>query len=544
MSKQIIFNDAVREKLRAGISKLTQAVATTLGPSGRVVLCAREYSDPYFTKDGVTVAKEIELEDLMENMGAQIVRQATSKTASSAGDGTTTATIYVQAIYEAGLKSIANGAKPKEIKTGIEMATNVVVNELQKYAKPIVDAEQLIQVGICSANQDKEIGTIVAEAIEKVGRDGVVTIEEGRTLETTTEIVDGLQFTRGYLSANFATNKDTQRAEYEKPLIFVTDQKLSGVKTILPLLEKIVKAGLQDRGLIVIADDVEGEALGILALNHVRGSFKACAIKAPDFGDRRTAQLEDIAIVTGATLVSSETGLTVDKVDPNKHLGTCERITIDRDTTTIVKGAGKREDVEARITLVKNQLENLANDFDKEKTQERLAKLVGGVARITVGGATEAEVREKKDRIDDALHACKAAVAEGILPGGGVSALFAGRALKALKKGLTEDQKLGVGIIEKALEAPLRWIARNTGEDDGAILARIRSANKPDFGYNAVTGEFGDMVKFGVIVPAKVERVALQNAASVASLLLTTDCMIAPTPEPKSQEPNGLAGMM
>lgn len=543
MAKQIIFSDAVREKLRAGIGKLAQAVKVTLGPSGRVVLSAREYNDPYFTKDGVTVAKEVELPDPLENMGAQIVRQAAAKTAATAGDGTTTATIYVEAIYEAGLKSIANGAKPKAIKTGIELATNLVVAELQKHARPIVSIEQLIQVGICSANQDIEIGTIVASAIEKVGKDGVVTIEEGRTLETSTEIVDGLQFNRGYITPNFKTNQETERTEYDKPLILITDQKLSGQKTLLPFLEKVVKWELASHGLVIIADDVEGEALGILVVNHVRGLFKAVAIKAPDFGDRRRAQLEDLAIITGATVISPESNLTIDKVE-KKHLGSCERIVIDRDTTTIVKGIGKREDVEARIALVRAQIDNLANDFDKEKAQERLAKLVGGVARITVGGATEVEVREKKDRIDDALHACKAAAAEGILPGGGVSAIYAGRSLKDLKKKLSEDERLGVTIIEKALEAPLRQIVKNTGEDDGAVLARVRNGNKPEYGYNAMTGQYGDMIKAGIIVPAKVERVALQNAVSVATLLLTTDCMIAPIPEVRVQESQGLSGMV
>lgn len=543
MAKQIIFRDEVREKIRSGINKLANAVKVTLGPSGRVVLSARDFNDPFFTKDGVTVAKEIELPDQLENMAAQIVRQATSKTASAAGDGTTTATIYVEAIYEAGLKSIANGAKAQEIKAGMDLAVTKIVEALAEAARPITSIDELIQVGISSANQDTAIGTIVAEAIEKVGRDGVVTIEEGRTLETYSEVVDGFQFNRGYLHPNFATDPALQIAMYEKPLILITDRKLgSDLRPLVGLMEKLARAQKTTQGFVIIAEDISEESLALCVVNHVRGAFKCVGVKAPGFGDRRREQLTDIATMTGATLVSSETGLTLDKVEIT-HLGTCEKITIDRDTTTIIKGGGDKIAITARIELIKHQLDNIAGDFDREHLQERLAKMTNGVARIIVGGATESEVRERKDRIDDALHACKAATEEGILPGGGVSALYAAKSLKSIMKGLKEDEKIGVGIIMKAVEAPLRQIAKNTGEDDGAILAQVRRGNKPDYGYNAVTGKYGDLVKSGVIVPAKVERVALQNAASVAGLLLTTDCMIAPIPEPKQQD-GGIGSMV
>jgi chaperonin GroEL len=542
MPKQIIFNEAVRNSIKAGVSKLAAAVKTTLGPSGKVVLYAREYGDPIFTKDGVTVAKEVELSDPLENMGAQIVRQATSKTASLAGDGTTTATIYVESIYEAGLKHIANGAKAREIKMGIELAVKTISDGLRAAALPVVSIEQLKQVGICSANQDVEIGTIVAEAIEKVGKDGVVTIQEGGSLETTTELVDGLQFNRGWLHQNFVTNQETLRAEYEKPAILVTDQKLSSIKTIMPWLEGHMKNS-QGVGLVIIAEEIDGDGLGLLVVNHTRGAFKAVAVKAPDFGDRRRAQLEDIAVMTGATLITAECGIKWDQIS-GKHFGSCEKIIIDRDSTTIINGTGDKAKIDARIEQAKAQLNALANDFDKERAQERLAKLTGGVARITVGGATEAEIREKKDRIDDALHACKAATTEGILPGGGISALYVSRSLDKLK-GLTDDQKLGVSIIKKAVEGPLRQIVKNTGEDDGPVLAEIKKKNNdPNFGYNAVTGKFGDMYEFGVIVPALVELVALQNAASVAILLLTTDCMIAPIPTaPESPQVQSMGPM-
>lgn len=542
--KNIIFESDVREKISRGIKKLADAVKVTLGPTGRVVMIEREYGDPYVTKDGVTVAKEVELPDPIENMGAQIVKQATSKTSSVAGDGTTTATIYAEAIYNAGLKSIANGAKSQEVKRGIDKAVAVIVSELGKMAKPVVNQSQMIQIAICSANQDKEVGNIVAAAIEKVGRDGVVTIEEGRTIETGIEVVDGLQIDRGFLSGNFATNKEAMVAEYENPLILLTDMRISTVKPILKFLENIARS---TRPLLIIAEDVDGEALATFIVNNLRGAIKCVAVKAPSFGDRRLEILEDIAVVTGATVLSREHGHSLENIDIDM-LGTCKKVTVTQDTTTIVEGGptGNNPQIEAikarisigveeRIAQLKNRLASVSNDFDREKLQERLAKLVGGVARIIVGGATEAEMRERKDRIDDALHACKAAADEGILPGGGIAALHARRKLKQLT-GLVGDESIGVGIVSRAVEAPLRQIAKNTGIDDGAVLARIYNQKKVTFGFNAASGKYGDMLSFGVIVPAKVERVALQNAASVAGLLLTADCMISIIQEPRAQD--------
>ena len=549
--KCIVFDADVREKIKAGVKKLADAVAITLGPTGRVVMIEREYGDPYVTKDGVTVAKEIELSDPLENMGAQMVKQVTSKTSSVAGDGTTTATIYASAIYEAGLKSIANGAKSQEVKRGIDKAIAVIVDKLAEMARPIVDNQQMIQVAVCSANQDSIIGNIVADAIEKVGRDGVVTIEEGRSIDTGVEVVDGLQFDRGYVNGNFVTTRETMVCEYEEPLILLCDQRISSIKPLMPFLEKFLRA---KRPLVIIAEDVDGEALATLVVNHLRGAFKCVAVKAPGFGDRRSEMLEDLAIVTGGTVVSKESGLTLESVGLD-HLGTCAKITITQDTTTIVEGGPVTGDndvvksikdriainVEERINHLRMRLIQVSNDFDREKLQERLAKLVGGVARIIVGGATEAEMRERKDRIDDALHACKAAADEGVLPGGGIAAIYARKALKAIKD-LVGDEHIGVEIVARALEAPLRQIAKNTGIDEGAVLAKITSQKNINYGFNAATGQYGDMLKYGVIVPAKVERVSLQNAASVAGLLLTTDCMVSIIPEAKPPDNGGLLG--
>lgn len=549
--KHIIFDADVREKIRAGVKKLTDAVKVTLGPTGRVVMIERDFGDPYVTKDGVTVAKEIDLPDPIENMGAQMVKQVTSKTSAVAGDGTTTATIYAEAIYEAGLKSIANGAKSQEVKRGIDKAVAEIVSGLESMAKPITDQKQMVQVAVCSANQDELVGNIVASAIEKVGKDGVVTIEEGRTIETTIDVVDGLQFERGMLSGNFATNKELMSAEYEQPLILICDQRISSIKPMMPFFEKYVRT---NRPLVIIAEDVEGEALATLVVNHLRGTFKCVAVKAPGFGDRRSEMLEDLAIVTGGTVISKESGLTLESVQM-EHLGTCAKITITADTTTIVEGGpvGDSEQVQAikariqgmvqeRVNQIRNRLAAVSHDFDREKLQERLAKMVGGVARIIVGGATEAEMRERKDRIDDALHACKAAADEGILPGGGVAALYARRVLRRLRD-VEGDERIGVEIVYRALEAPLRMIAKNTGIDDGAVLAKVTGNKNPCYGFNAATGRYGDMIAFGVIVPAKVERVALQNAASVAGLLLTTDCMVSIIPESKPAEENRFPGL-
>lgn len=544
MAKQIVFDENVRSKLSAGIKKLANAVKVTLGPTGRVVLSARDFRDPYFTKDGVTVAREIELPDPFENMGAQIVRQATSETASVAGDGTTTATIYVEAIYEAGLKSIASGAKSQQVKHGIELAVREVVKQLQLMAKPVLNKEQLIRVGICSANHDENIGTIVADAINQVGKDGVVTIEEGQTLETYVEIVEGLQIERGYISANFVTNKETNRAEYEEPFILVADCRINSIQQIIKQLEQLVTKH-SSKALIIIAEDIDGEALSTLAFNHVRGSFRVCAIKAPGFGDRRRDIMQDIATSIGATVVGAD-GILLEKAVLSECCGTCKKITVSRENTIIIGGKGDIEKVSERIHTLQAQIENVAGDFDREKLQERLAKLTGGVGRIVVGGATESEVREKKDRIDDALHACKAAIDEGILPGGGVAVLNARKALANLKKHQSDDVKIGISIIEKAVEAPLRQLAANAGEDPGAIIGNIirDGRRNPCYGYDAAAGKYGDMVEFGIIVPAKVERVALQNAASVASLLLVTDCMIAPISEAPVGDPMGIPPMM
>lgn len=526
--KNIVFDAEVRTKISQGISKLAAAVKVTLGPTGRVVMCERDFGDPYVTKDGVTVAKEIELSDPLENMGAQMVKQVTSQTSKAAGDGTTTATIYAEAIYDAGLKSIAAGAKSQEVKRGIDKAVGFVIQELAAMARPVISEDQMRQVAICSANQDHVIGTIVADAIGKVGKDGVVTIEEGRTLDTYVEVVDGLQFDRGMLSAHFATNRETVTTEYENPHILLVDGKVSNIKALIPILEKALKT--DKKPFVVIAEDVDGEALATLVVNHARNALQAVAIKSPGFGDRRREMMEDLAIVTGGTLISQELGVSLEAAQIG-HLGSCKKITVTQDTTTIVQGSGNPASVQERINHIKNRLDSVAGDFDKEKLQERLAKLTGGVARIVVGGATEAEVREKKDRIDDALHACKAAADEGILPGGGIAPLKARDILKNIK--VKGDEAIGINIVRRALEAPLRQIAKNTGEDDGAILGVVVKSRKDNFGYNAATGEYGDMLKFGVIVPCKVERVALQNAASVAGLLLTTDCMISIIPDPK-----------
>ena len=532
--KDIVYDAVVREKLQAGIQKLAEAVKVTLGPTGRVVMIERDFGDPYITKDGVTVAKEIELVDPFENMGAQMVKQVTAKTSNLAGDGTTTATIYTEAIYLAGLKSIAAGAKSQDVKRGIDMAVEVVVAELRNMAKPVINQDQMVQVAVCSANQDKTIGGVVADAINKVGKDGVVTIEEGRTLETVIEEVDGLQFNRGYINANFATDRATMVAEYNDPAILLVDQRITSVKPLMGILEAVAKSKKQ---LVLIAEDVEGEALATLVVNHVRGMLNTVAIKAPDFGDRRLEMLNDLATVTGATLITKESGMSLETAKL-EHLGSCKKITVTSDTTTIVEGAGDEAEIEERIAHIKHRISVVSNDFDREKLQERLAKLAGGVARIQVGGATEVEVREKKDRIDDALHACKAAAEEGILPGGGVAPLAAAKVLKNMKN-LNDDQRIGVNIIKRALESPLRQIAKNTGVDEGMVLAKIQG-HKPGYGFNAATGQFGEMIKFGIIVPTKVERVALQNAASIAGLMLTTDCMISIIPEQKDAGLNHL----
>jgi chaperonin GroEL len=528
MAKKLVFNTPesqdVQAKLLAGIKQLADAVGVTLGPSGRVVMYEREFGDPAITKDGVTVAKQVELDDPLENMAAAMVRQAAAKTAAVAGDGTTTATVYAQAIFKAGLKGISSGADPQEVKRGIDHATKVVIDRLGEMAKPVAELEQIKQVAVCSANQDQEVGEMIASALDQVGKDGVVTIEEGRALRTTVSVIDGLQIPRGYMSPQFATDPETLACEYDEPYILMTDEKVADLKVLLTILKMVVEK-LNNRPLVIIADEFSDACLTALVINRVKSQLQVVAVKAPGFGDRRQQILEDLAVATGGTFLTKD-GIGLEQVNLS-HLGTCERIKIDRDTTTILEGGGDDEKIEERVNLLRVQLEAVSGNFDKERVQERLACLTGGVAQILVGGATEVEVREKKDRIDDALHACKAAIEEGILPGGAVAAIHASKKPISTPR-LSEDFKIGIDVLKKALEAPLRQIAINTGKDDGVIVSKVReSVDDINFGFNAVTNEYGDMIEAGIIVPAKVERVALLNAASVAGLLLTTDCMIA-----------------
>jgi len=535
MPKQLVFNTPksteARDKINSGISKLAEAVKITLGPSGRVVMFEREFGDPVITKDGVTVAKEVELEDRLENMAASMVRQATAKTAAVAGDGTTTATIYVQAIYESGIKGTASGANPQEVKRGIDYAAKTIVGKLQEASKPVVDLEQIQQVAICSSNQDIEVGSMITEALRQVGKDGVVTIEEGNALETTVSVVDGLQFPRGYVSPQFATDPETLACEYDDPNIVIVSDKLTDLKSVLKLLEVTVREGSP---VVVIADEFSDDVIAAMVLNRIRSQLNIVAVKAPGFGDRRVQVLEDLAIATGGTILSKG------GIDPSQikssHFGKCKRIKIDRDSTTILEGKGDPDQIEARIELLRSQLEKVPGSFDKERVQERLARLTGGVAQISVGGATEVEVREKKDRIDDALHACKAAIEEGILPGGGVAAVHAAKN-DIERSGFCDDFKIGIDILLRALEAPLRQIAINTGEDDGVVANKVKESNDSNYGFDAANKKYGNMVEFGIIVPTKVERVALLNAASVAGLLLTTDCMISIIKDGNEQQP-------
>lgn len=530
MAKQLKFNNNktndVRDSIKSGVAKLADAVKVTLGPTGRVVMFEREFGDPVITKDGVTVAGEVELQDPFENMGVRMVRQATSKTAKLAGDGTTTATIYTQAIFEAGLKHVNSGANPQSVKRGIDKSITRLVDMLSDTSRPVKGVEEIKQIAVCSANQDKIIGQVVANAIEEVGRSGVVTIEEGTTLDTRVQLVDGMQFNQGLVSHYLANNESTMNCEFENPLIVIIDEKLVNVATFVKVLEKIYKDA-NGRPVVLIADEFSDEIISLLVVNKMRSGLKIAAVKAPGFGDRKRDTIQDIAVVTGATVLSSTTGISI--FDTRNYAGSCCKIEISQDATTIIEGSGSQDKINERIDLIQRQMDVVAGDFDREKLQERLARLTGGVAQIIVGGATEAEVREKKDRIDDALHACKAAIDEGILPGGGVAVLHC-------KDQLTidyddEDELIGLNIVKRALEAPLRQLAINTGVDDGVVVDRVSSNDDFNFGYNAVTREYGDMIEFGIVVPTKVERIALQNAGSIAGLLLTTDCMIASIPE-------------
>jgi chaperonin GroEL len=538
-AKEVKFAQDARERMLHGVDILANAVRVTLGPKGRNVVLEKSFGAPRITKDGVTVAKEIELEDKFENMGAQMVREVASKTSDSAGDGTTTATLLAHAIVREGAKSVAAGSNPMDLKRGIDLAVGAVVNELKAKAKKVTSNEEIAQVGTISANGDSEIGRFIAEAMQKVGNDGVITVEEAKALDTELEVVEGMQFDRGYISPYFITDADKMRVELENPYILINEKKLSNLQTILPLLEAVVQSG---KPLLVIAEDVEGEALATLVVNKLRGGLKVAAVKAPGFGDRRKAMLQDIAVLTGGQVISEDLGIKLENVTLDM-LGHAKKVVITKDDTTIVDGAGKKADIEARVAQIKQQIEDTTSDYDREKLQERLAKLSGGVAVIKVGGATEVEVKEKKDRVDDALNATRAAVEEGILPGGGVALIRSQKVLDQVKTA-NEDQKVGVNIVRRAVQAPARQIAENSGEDGAVVVGKIVDKDDYAFGFNAATGEYGNLVKQGVIDPAKVVRTALQDAASVAGLLITTEAMVAEKPKKKAPAmPPGAGGM-
>jgi len=538
-AKEVKFAQDARERMLHGVDILANAVRVTLGPKGRNVVLEKSFGAPRITKDGVTVAKEIELEDKFENMGAQMVREVASKTSDSAGDGTTTATLLAHAIVREGAKSVAAGSNPMDLKRGIDLAVGAVVNELKAKAKKVTSNEEIAQVGTISANGDSEIGRFIAEAMQKVGNDGVITVEEAKALDTELEVVEGMQFDRGYISPYFITDADKMRVELENPYILINEKKLSNLQTILPLLEAVVQSG---KPLLVIAEDVEGEALATLVVNKLRGGLKVAAVKAPGFGDRRKAMLQDIAVLTGGQVISEDLGIKLENVTLDM-LGHAKKVVITKDDTTIVDGAGKKADIEARVAQIKQQIEDTTSDYDREKLQERLAKLSGGVAVIKVGGATEVEVKEKKDRVDDALNATRAAVEEGILPGGGVALIRSQKVLDQVKTA-NEDQKVGVNIVRRAVQAPARQIAENSGEDGAVVVGKIVDKDVYAFGFNAATGEYGNLVKQGVIDPAKVVRTALQDAASVAGLLITTEAMVAEKPKKKAPAmPPGAGGM-
>ncbi|WFE73655.1 chaperonin GroEL [Roseinatronobacter sp. S2] len=533
-AKDVKFNTNARDRMLRGVNILADAVKVTLGPKGRNVVIDKSFGAPRITKDGVTVAKEIELEDKFENMGAQMVKEVASRTNDEAGDGTTTATVLAQAIVREGLKSVAAGMNPMDLKRGIDLATTKVVEAIKAASRPVNDTAEVAQVGTISANGEAEIGRQIADAMQKVGNEGVITVEENKGLETETDVVEGMQFDRGYLSPYFVTNPDKMIAELDDALILIHEKKLSSLQPMVPLLEQVIQS---QKPLLIIAEDVEGEALATLVVNKLRGGLKIAAVKAPGFGDRRKAMLQDIAILTGGQVISEDLGMKLESVTMDM-LGTAKTIKITKDETTIVDGAGEKAEIEARVTQIRQQIEETTSDYDKEKLQERLAKLAGGVAVIRVGGMSEVEVKERKDRVDDALNATRAAVQEGIVVGGGVALIQAGKSLEGLT-GENSDQTVGISIVRKALEAPLRQIAENAGVDGSVVAGKIRESNDKTFGFNAQTEEYGDMFKFGVIDPAKVVRTALQDAASVAGLLITTEAMIADKPEPKGQGGGG-----
>ena len=527
-AKEVKFGTDARARLLAGVDVLANAVKVTLGPKGRNVVLDKSFGAPRISKDGVTVAKEIELSDKFENMGAQMVREVASKANDIAGDGTTTATVLAQAIVREGSKAVAAGMNPMDLKRGIDLAIEAVVADIEKRAKKISTTDEVAQVGTISANGEAEIGAMIAKAMEKVGNEGVITVEEAKSLHTELDVVEGMQFDRGYLSPYFVTNADKMTCELENPYILLHEKKLSNLQAMLPVLEQVVQSS---RPLLIIAEDVEGEALATLVVNKLRGGLKVAAVKAPGFGDRRKAMLEDIAILTGGTVVSEDLGIQLENVSL-EMLGTAKRVQITKDETTVVDGAGEKADIEARCSQIRAQVEETSSDYDKEKLQERLAKLAGGVAVIRVGGATEIEVKERKDRVDDAMHATRAAVEEGIVPGGGTALLYAVKALESLKSD-NEDQKIGINIVRKAIQVPARQIADNAGEDGAVIVGKMMESKDTDWGFDAQKGEFTNLVKAGIIDPAKVVRSALQNAGSVAGLLITTEAMVAEKPEPK-----------
>ncbi|HON85525.1 MAG TPA: chaperonin GroEL [Syntrophorhabdaceae bacterium] len=540
MAKEIKYDQTAREAILKGVNTLADAVRVTLGPKGRNVIIEKSFGSPTVTKDGVTVAKEIEIEDKFENMGAQMVKEVASKTSDVAGDGTTTATVLAQAIYREGAKLVAAGHNPMELKRGIDKAVEVVVEELKKQSKPTKDQKEIAQVGTISANNDETIGNIIAEAMSKVGKEGVITVEEAKSMETTLDIVEGMQFDKGYISPYFVTNPEKMEAVLDEPLILIHEKKISNMKDLLPILEQVAKMG---KALLIIAEDVEGEALATLVVNKLRGTLKVAAVKAPGFGDRRKAMLEDIAILTGGQMISEELGIKLESITL-KDLGSAKRVVIDKDNTTIVDGAGDKKDIEGRVKQIRTQIEETTSDYDREKLQERLAKLVGGVAVINVGAATETEMKEKKARVEDALNATKAAVEEGIIPGGGVAFIRCLPSLETLK--YDGERQFGVNIVKKALEEPLRWIAQNAGHDGSIVIEKVKNG-KGNFGFDAAKEVYvDDMMEAGIIDPTKVARTALQNAASVASLLLTTDAMIAEKPKEKQMPmmpPGGMGGM-
>jgi len=539
MAKELFFDSEAREKMKRGVDTLANAVKVTLGPKGRNVIIDKKFGSPQITKDGVTVAKEIELEDAVENMGAQLVKEVASKTADQAGDGTTTATVLAQSIYTIGSKNVAAGANPMDLKKGIEKAVDAIVKDLKKQSRPITTSNEIAQVATISANNDSEIGKMISSAMDKVGREGVITVEEARGTETEVKTVEGMQFDRGYLSAYFVTNTDKMEVELEKPFILISEKKVSSMKELLPVLEVVAQTG---RPLLIISEDVDGEALATLVVNKIRGALKVAAVKAPGFGDRRKAMLEDIAILTGGTVIAEERGFKLENASI-EYLGQADKIIIDKDNTTIVNGSGSKDDINNRVNQIKSQIENTTSDYDREKLQERLAKLSGGVAILYIGAATEVEMKEKKDRVDDALHATRAAVEEGIIAGGGVALIRAIGSLDKLK-GENEDQMTGINIIRQAVESPLRTIVANAGGEASVVVNAVR-AGKDDFGYNAREDKYENMIAAGIIDPTKVTRLALENAASIAGLLLTTECVIADKPanEPAHSHAPGGGGM-